>query len=138
MVHLSSLRCKDLTLRHFVVPSTNVRRVRVINWKSICIVLCCCVQFVEICTEQGAFVDGIIFLFSFEENCSWTVLITSRSLWWTCSIARHLWTIVSAFQKWWLRQKTKRKTTYMKNRQKKRRCRIANIVGRRWFANTKI
>ena len=31
MVHQSSLCCKDLTLRHFVVSSRSVRRARVIN-----------------------------------------------------------------------------------------------------------
>ena len=44
--------------------------------------------------------------------------ITSRSLWWTCSIARYVWTIVSTFQKWWLRHKTRRKTRNTENRQK--------------------
>ena len=38
---------KDLTLRHFVVLSTNVRRARVINWKCARVVLCCCVWYVE-------------------------------------------------------------------------------------------
>ena len=33
MAHQSSLRHKDLTPRRFVVPSTIVRRARVINWK---------------------------------------------------------------------------------------------------------
>ena len=32
-------------LCHFEVPSTSVRRA-VINWKSVCIVLCCCVRYV--------------------------------------------------------------------------------------------
>ena len=59
---------KDLTLRHFVESSTSVRGARGISRKSVCIVLCC-VQYVEIYTEQRAFVDGVNFLFSFEENC---------------------------------------------------------------------
>ena len=63
MAHRSSLCYEDLTLRRFVVSST-----RVVNWKIVCIVLCCCVQYVEIYAEQRAFADGIIFLFSFEEN----------------------------------------------------------------------
>ena len=70
MVHQSSLCYKELTLRHFVVSSTCVRRVRVIYWKSVCIVLCCCVQYVEIYTEQRASTDSINFLFSFERTAS--------------------------------------------------------------------
>ena len=77
MVHQSSLCYKDLTPRHFVVTSTNVRRARVINWKSVCTVLCCCVQCVENYTEQIAFADGIDFLFSFEEKCCQIIPITS-------------------------------------------------------------
>ena len=50
-------------------------------------------------------------MFSFEENCCW-------SLRWICSIARYVWTIALAFQKWWLRHKTRRKTRNMENRQK--------------------
>ena len=37
----SSLCYEDLTLRHFVVSSISVRRARVMNWESMCIVLCC-------------------------------------------------------------------------------------------------
>ena len=44
MVHQSSLRYKDLTLHHFVVSSICDRRARLINWKSVCLVLCCCVR----------------------------------------------------------------------------------------------
>ena len=40
-----------------------------INWKIICILLCCCVQYVEIYTEQRKLADSGIFLFSFEGNC---------------------------------------------------------------------
>ena len=101
MVHHSSLCYKNLIVRHFVVSPTSVRRVRVINWKSVCIV-CCCVQYVVIYTEQTAFADSTYFLYSFEENCCRFTSITSRSLWWTCSIAIYVWTMVSAFQKWWL------------------------------------
>ena len=90
---------KNLTLHHFVVSSTNVRRARVINWKSVCIVLCCCVEYVEIYTENRAFADSINFLFWFDQNCCWIIPFTSRSSWWTCSIIRYLWTMVSAFQK---------------------------------------
>ena len=36
LVQQSSLCHKDLTLCHFVVSSTSVRRARVINWKSVC------------------------------------------------------------------------------------------------------
>ena len=81
-----------------IVSSTSVRRLRVINWKRVWIVLCCCVQ----CVER-AFADSINFLFSFEENCCWIIPITSSSLWWTCSTTRHVWTIVSVFEKWWFR-----------------------------------
>ena len=109
-----------LTLRHLVVSSTNVRRARVINWKIVCVVLCCD-QCVQIYTEQISFVGGINFLFSFEENCYWIVPITSRSLWWTCSIAKYVWMMVSAFQKRYLRHKTRRKTRNMENIQKNSR-----------------
>ena len=67
MVHQSSLCYKDLTLRNFVVSSTIVRRARVINWKSVCIVLCCYVRHVKIYTKRRAFADDI-FLFPFEKN----------------------------------------------------------------------
>ena len=40
MVHQNSLCYKDWTMRHFVVSSTSVRRARVINWKSVCVVSC--------------------------------------------------------------------------------------------------
>ena len=49
--------------------------------------------------QQRAFVDNNNFLFSFEENYCWITPITSRSLRWTCSIARYVWTIFLAFQK---------------------------------------
>ena len=62
MVHQSSLCYKDLTLHHFVVSSTSVRRAQVINWKSVCIVLCC-VKYVEIYPEQRAFADSVNSLF---------------------------------------------------------------------------
>ena len=61
MVHQSSLRYKDLTLRHSVVSSTSVRRVRVMNWKSVCMALCCYVQYVEIYIKQMAFANSINF-----------------------------------------------------------------------------
>ena len=69
MVHQSSLCYKDLTLRHFVVSSTSVRCARVINRKSVCIMLCYCIQYVEIYTEERAFAD-INFLFSFEKTAA--------------------------------------------------------------------
>ena len=98
MVQRSGLCYKDLTLHYFVVSSTSVWCARVINWKSLWIVLCCSVQYVEIYTERRVFVDSINLLFSFEKNCCRIIPITSRSLWWICSIARYTWTMVSAFQ----------------------------------------
>ena len=68
-----------------------------------CRTSCCCVHYIEIYTEQRAFVDRINLLFSFEEHWCWIIPITSRSLRWICSIVRYVWTMVSAFQKWWLR-----------------------------------
>ena len=65
----------------FFVLSTSVKRPRVINLKTVSVVLLCCVLYVEIYTEQRAFVDGINFLFSFEEKCCGITLIISRSLW---------------------------------------------------------
>ena len=90
MVHQSSLCYKDLTPRHFVESSTSVRHARVINWKSVCIVPCCYVLYVEIYTEQKTFTGSINFLFSFEGNCCWIISITSRSLRRTCSIATYV------------------------------------------------
>ena len=130
----SSLWCKDLTLRHFVVSSTSVRRAREINWKSFCVVLCCCVQYAEIYTELRIFANSFNLLVSFEENCCRIILTTSRSSWWTCSITRHVWMMISAFYKWWLRSCTQGTWTIAK---KIRRCAIASIVGRKWFTNTK-
>ena len=67
MVHQSSLCYKDLTLRHFVVSSTSVRRARVINWKIVCIVLCWD-QCVQIYTEQIAFANGINLCFHLKNS----------------------------------------------------------------------
>ena len=134
MVHQSSLCYKDLTLHHFVVSSTSIRRARVLNWKSVFTVLCCFVRYVEIYIGQRTFANWSNFLFLFEENYWRIIPITSRSLWWTCPIARYLWTMISAFQKWWLqgcRQRT------WKTAKEIRKCEIASIVGRRWLANTK-
>ena len=36
--------------------------------KSVCIVLCCCVQYVEIFTEQEAFADALIFCFHLKKT----------------------------------------------------------------------
>ena len=116
MVHQSSLCYNDLTLHHFVVSSTSVEHLRVSNWKSMCMVLCCCVQYVEIYTEQRIFADSI-FCFLWRNYCR-NISITPRSLWWTCSIARYVWTMVSAFQKWWLRHKTRKKVKKFKNMQR--------------------
>ena len=48
--------------------------------------------------------------------------ITSRSSWWTCSIVRYVLTMVSPFQKWWLRQQTSKKKGTWKTPKKIRRC----------------
>lgn len=48
-----------LTLHHFFVSSTSDRRTWVINWEGVCIVLWCCVQYVEIYTEYRALTDSI-------------------------------------------------------------------------------
>ena len=61
------------------VNNKSIRWARVMNWKSVCVVLCCCVQCVEIYTEQRAFAESMNFLFSFEENGRRIILITSRS-----------------------------------------------------------
>ena len=58
----------DLTLRDFVVSSTSIGRARVINWKSVCTVLCCCVHCVEIYTEQREFADSFDFLFNLKKT----------------------------------------------------------------------
>ena len=132
MVHQSSLCYKDLTVRHFVVSSTSVRRARVINWISACIVLCCCVfnmsKFIPNEKQSRA---AMIFCFQLKKSDY------LEKPWWTCSIARYVWTMVSAFQKCWLRHKTRSKTRNTEYRHKIRRCRMASTVGRRWFSNTK-
>ena len=117
MVHQSSLWCKDLAMCHFIASSTSVRHARVINWNSVWIVLCCCVQCVEIYAEKRTFADGINILFLFEENSCRLIPITSRSLWWTCFIAKYMWAMVSVFQKLWLWDKTRRKTRKMEHRE---------------------
>ena len=63
MAQQSSLCYKDLTLRHFIVSQTSVRRARVINWKSVCTMLCGCVQYVEIYTKRRASANRIDFCF---------------------------------------------------------------------------
>ena len=40
------------------------------NWKRVCIVLCCCVQYVDIYTEQRAFADGINFGFHLNKTAA--------------------------------------------------------------------
>ena len=70
MLHQSSLCCKDLTPSHFIVSLTSVGRARVINWKSVCAVLCCCVQYIGIYAEQRAFVDGINFCFRLKKSAA--------------------------------------------------------------------
>ena len=70
MAHQSSLCYKDLTLRHFVVSSTSVRRTRVLNWISVCTVLCCCIQYVEIYTEERAFGNNINFCFHMKKTAA--------------------------------------------------------------------
>ena len=99
MVHQIIFCYKDLTRHHFVVSLTNIEHARVINWKS----LCCCIQYVEVCTEERAFANSIHFLFPFEKNYCWIIPTSSRNLWSTCSVARYVWMKVSASQKWWLR-----------------------------------
>ena len=76
------------------MSSTRVGRARVTNWKSVCVVLCCCTQYVEIYTEERAFEDSINFLFSFEENCCW--IIPTTSMMWN---SKHYWTNMIRKQK---------------------------------------
>ena len=68
MAHQGSLRYKDKTIYHFVVSSTSVGRARVINWKSVSIVGCYCVQRIEIYTQQKAFADDFNFCFHLKET----------------------------------------------------------------------
>ena len=75
MVYQSSLCYKDLTLRHFVVSSTSVRHAGVKNQKSVYIMLCCCVQYVEIYTEQRAFADSINFRFHLKKTAAESCLL---------------------------------------------------------------
>ena len=64
VAHQSSLCFKDMG----TVPSTTIRPARVINWKSVCIVLCCCVQYFEIYTEHWTFADSVKFLFRLKKT----------------------------------------------------------------------
>ena len=102
MVDQCGLCYIDWTLCHFLVSSTSVRLVLVINWTTVCIVLYCCVQYVKINSKQRAFAESINFLFSFEENWCLIISITSRIIWWPCFIARYVWTMVLACQKRWI------------------------------------
>ena len=63
MVYRINLCRKDLTLHHCVVSSTSVGRARVINWKSVCIVLCCCFRYVEKYTKERVSRTVLIFCF---------------------------------------------------------------------------
>jgi len=70
MVHQSSLCYKDLTLRSFVVSSTSVRCAQVINWKSVCMVLCCCVRYVEIQQNKEHSRTALIFCFHLKKTAA--------------------------------------------------------------------
>ena len=108
--NLTSTSCTSLKCRYqktdgapvlfviwfFLVLSTSVRHALVIHWTSVCIVLYCSVQYVEIYIKQRAFTVSIFFLFLFKENYCWIILITSRSLWQPYFITRYMWTIVLA------------------------------------------
>jgi len=76
----------------------------------------------------------LIFCFHLKTTaCGIILSITWRSLWWTCSIAKNMWTMVSAFQNWRFRccRQGTRKTA-----QKVRRRGIASIAGWKWFTKT--
>ena len=79
-----------------------IKRVRVINWKRVCSVVLFCSLCQNLYRTKSIRVQHYI-LFSFEENCCWIIPITSRNSWLKCSIAKCAWTMVSVFQKWWLR-----------------------------------
>lgn len=58
------------------------------------------VEHVVFCAWKLRFVDIIFF---FVKNGCWVIPIASRSFWWTCSIVRYMWIMVSTFQKWLFR-----------------------------------
>ena len=114
MVHPSSLCCKDLALRHFVVYSTSVRHARVINRKRVCVVLCCCVQCVEIYIKQRPFVGSINFFVFI-----WRKLLPNHTDYPEKLMVNMLHRkMISTFQKWWLIYKTRKITRNMENCQK--------------------
>ena len=95
-----------------------------------CIVLYCCVQYVEIYTKQRAFTDSInFFSFYLMKNC-WIMLVASRSLWWPCSSVRYVWTLVMAVQKWriWCCRQETWKTAKKKNIISLGRCLILKVT----------
>ena len=87
MVHQSSLCYEDLTQCRFVVSSTSVRRARVINWKSECIVCVFAFYMSKFIPHKEHPRSALIFCFHFKKNCCPITQITSKSLWWICSIA---------------------------------------------------
>ena len=92
MVHQCSLCYKDLTLRHFVVSSISDKLEKCVHGVVLCLI-CRNLYWTESIRVRS-------FLFPFEENYCRTIPITSRSLWWTCSIVRYVRTKISAFQEW--------------------------------------
>ena len=134
MAHQCSVKYKDLTLYTILLYHQQVSNAQsdLIEKCSHSIVLLCSIW--QNLYQIRSIADSINFLFSFEENCCGIIPITWRSLWWIGSIAKNVWTMISAFQKWGFRccRQGTRKTA-----QKVRRRGIASIAGWRWFTNTK-
>ena len=125
MAHQCSVKYKDLTLYAFLLYHQQVSNAQndLIEKCLHSIVLLCLIW--RNLYQIRIFADSINFLFSFEENCCGIIPITWRSLWWTCSIAKNVCTMVSAFQNWRFqccRQRTR------KTAQKVRRRGIASIA----------
>ena len=120
MVHQSCLCYKDLTLRNSIVSSTGKCQTRTNDNLEKCVhsvVLLC-----SICQNlyRTMSIRGQHQLFVF----IWRKLLLNHTDYFEKLMVkmfhhkRYVWTMVSAFRKWWLRHKTERKTRNMENRQK--------------------
>ena len=133
MVHQSRLCYKDLTLLHFGVSSTSVRRARVINWKSVCTVLCCCANMSRFIPNKELSQAPLMSCFNFKKTGAESYRLL-RGAYGEDAPSQDTCT-------WWFRRfksgDLRLQTRNMENCQKNRKFGIGSIIGRRWFANTK-
>ena len=131
-----SVKYKDLTLYAILLYHQQVSNVQSdLIEKCLHSIVLLCLIWRNLYQKKGAFTDSN-FLFSFEENLlrNHTDYLEKLMVNITCSIAKNVWTMISAFQNWrfrYCRQGTR------ETAQKVRRRGIASIAGWRWFTNTK-